>query len=115
MAGKLKREQKIELGELLAAGHRKFGLVAPRRPYREDDDEGGGGAAGLLLDHPLFMQQPLGAPSDLSMLVNENNHSLEKAEERSEDLNPQLRKALEQKLGLELAYKPPKIPEAKML
>jgi hypothetical protein len=49
------------------------------------------------------------------MIVNENNHSIEKAEERSEDLNPQLRKALEQKLGLELGYKPPVVPEAKML
>jgi hypothetical protein len=114
MANKLKREQKIELGKLLAAGHRRFGLVAPRRPYREDE-EGGGGGAGLLLDHPLFMQQPVGAPSDLAMIVNENNHSIEKAEERSEDLNPQLRKALEQKLGLELGYKPPVVPEAKML
>lgn len=114
MASKLKREQKIELGELLAAGHRKFGRVAMRRPYSKEDDEEGGGGAGLLLDHPLFMDRPIGAPSDLSMMVNENDHSVEKAEERSEDLNPQLQKALEQKLGLELGHKPPKAPEAKM-
>lgn len=115
MATKLKRLQKIELGELLAKGHRRFGLVVPRRPYREDDDERGGGGAGLLLDHPLFMQQPIGAPSDLSVMVNENEHSVEKAEQRSDELNPQLQKALEQKLGLQLGNKPPKVPEARLV
>lgn len=115
MTNRLTREQKIRLGEMIGAGHRQFGLVAPRRPYaKDDDDERGGSGAGLLLDHPLLMRQPLGASSDLTFLTNENNFSTEKAEERSDEINPELRKALENKLGHELAYKPPKAPEAKM-
>ena len=111
---RLKREQKIQLGELIGAGHRQFGRVAPRRPYAEDDDEGGTGTAQLLPEHPLLSRQPLGASSDLTFLVNENNFTTEKAEERSDDLNPELRKSLENKLGHELAHKLPKAPEAKM-
>lgn len=114
MANKLTREQKMQLGELIGAGHRQFGKVALRRPYAKDDDGGDSGAAQLLPDHPLLSRQPVGASSDLTFMVNENNFSTEKAEERSADLNPELRKALENKLGRELSYQPPQAPEAKM-
>lgn len=105
---KLTREQKMQLGELLAAGHRHFGKVAPRRPYAKDDDEGGGsGASQLLMEHPLLMGMPTGVTSDLTFLVNENSHSMEAAEKRTDELNPQLRKSLEQQLGKQLEYRPP--------
>jgi len=113
---KLTREQKMQLGELLAVGHRHFGKVAPRRPYVEEDEDGGsGGSSKLLLDHPLFMDAPTGATSDLTFLVNENNHAIEEAEKRSDELNPQLRKVLENQLGHQLNYQPPRAPKASML
>jgi hypothetical protein len=112
---KFSREQKTLLGNLLAEGHRKFGKVAPRRPYRDDDGGEGGGSAQLLPEHPLLQTQPVGAPSDLTMLINESKFSLEEAEKRYDELNPQLQKSLENKLGLGLTHKPPKTPEARML
>lgn len=110
---KLSRAQKMQLGELIAAGHRHFGSVMPRRPYADEDGTGGAGTAQFLPAHPLFMEQPIGASSDLTFLANENNLSMEEAEKRSDDLNPQLRKSLENKLGHELAYKPKPIAEAR--
>lgn len=112
MADKLTRAQKIRLGELLGQGHRQFGLVAPRRPYPRDDEKGGSGG-NFFPQHPLLAQQPLGASSDLTFLVNENSQSMEKAEERSDELNLQMQNKLEQKLG----HKPTqyKTPEAKMV
>lgn len=112
---KLTREQKIKLSELLAAGHRYFGKVAPRRPYAKDYEGGDGGSASLLLGHPLFMEMPIGASSDLTFLANENSHATEEIEKRSDELNPALRKSLENKLGHALAYQPPKTPTARPL
>lgn len=112
MADKLTRAQKIRLGELLGQGHRQFGLVTPRRPYPRDDEKGGAGSGNFFPQHPLFAQQPLGASSDLTFLINENSQSMEKAEERSDELTLQMQQKLEQKLGY--APTPHKAPEAKM-
>jgi len=113
---KLTREQKIKLGEIIAAGHRQYGKVAPRRPYAKegDEDEGGTGSSQLLPEHPLLSRQPIGASSDLTFITNENNFSKEKAEERSDELNPVLRKSLENKLGHSLTNSLVKAPEARM-
>jgi hypothetical protein len=102
------RVEKIELGELLADGLRKFGKVLPRRPYKEDD-EGGGEGSNMLLEHPLFMDVQLGAPSDLTTIASENNHSKEEAEKRADELTPQLQKSLQNQLAL--GYQ--KAPEAR--
>jgi hypothetical protein len=107
MAEHYSREQKTKLGELIAKGHRKFGKVMPRKPYLDDDEEGGGaGSAQLLFEqHPLLAQQPVGASSDLTAIISENRASLDEAEKRSDEAVPQLKKALEMKLGLGKQYK----------
>jgi hypothetical protein len=41
----------------IAAGHRHFGPLSPRKEPKEEDDDGGTGSAGLFPDqkqHPLF-------------------------------------------------------------
>ena len=93
------KEFKAQLGELLAAGHRKFGKVAPRKPYREDDTDTGVGEAGLLFEtHPLLAEQPTGASSDLTAIVTENSKAVEEAENRSEEeLSHKLTQALKNK------------------
>ena len=99
------KEQKTKLGELIAKGHRKFGKVAPRKPYLDDDDEGGTGGAQLLFEqHPLLSQQPVGASSDLTAIISDNNNSVDQAEKRVDEATLQLKKALEMKLGLGKQY-----------
>lgn len=96
-----------ELGDLLADGHRRFGKVAPRKPYKEDEDDGGTGAAQLLFEeHPLLSSMPIGAPSDLTFLTNNNQFSQDKAEERVEQATPELKKQLELTLGQQLDKRP---------
>lgn len=87
-----------QLSELLAKGHKRFGKVLPRRPFIED--EGGAGTASLLLEHPLFLEQPLGASSDLTFIANENKYSNDEAEKRADEAVPELRKQLELNLQL---------------
>jgi hypothetical protein len=107
MASKLTRIQKMLLGELLGKGHGRFGKVAVRRPYAEEDEGGGeeGGAPKLLAEHPMFMQQPIGAPADLTFLANENNLAEGAAEQRENDLTLTLQQKLEQKHSLQMGYK----------
>jgi len=93
------KEQKTELSNLLAEGHRKFGKVAPRRPYT-DDDQGGGVAQNVFEQHPLLAQQPVGAASDLTFIITENSQSLDEAEKRSYQAAPELKQKLELGLGL---------------
>ncbi|OGT05898.1 MAG: hypothetical protein A2X78_00695 [Gammaproteobacteria bacterium GWE2_37_16] len=100
-----------ELGDLLADGHRRFGKVAPRKPYKEDEEDGGTGSAQLLFEeHPLLSSMPIGAPSDLTFLTNNNQFSQDKAEERVEQATPELKKqleaTLEKKLGKHLNITP---------
>lgn len=110
--GKFNRIQKTQLSELIAAGHRKFGKVLPRRPYRDEDDEGegGGGSALVFETHPLLSQMPVGATSDLAFIMEDNKFALDEAEKRSDEAVPELKKQLEMKLGLGKAYKPPARP-----
>jgi len=81
------KEFKEKLGELLAVGHRKFGKVAPRKPYRDEDDgKSGAGTAEMLFEsHPLLDEQPVGASSDLTGIITENKNAVEEAEKRSEE------------------------------
>lgn len=102
---KIPVEQKIELGELLAQGHAKFGKVWPRRPYRDDDEGGSGGSKLVFEEHPLLANRPIGAPSDLTFDVIANNRALEEAENRGDELSEQLQNKLEKKLGMNLAQK----------
>lgn len=88
----LTKDQKQQLGILLAAGHKRFGKVKSRKPYREDDT--GTGSAELLFEtHPLLAQIPPGADSDLTANVVDNVNSKDEAlEERSGELSAELRK-----------------------
>ena len=93
----LDKEHKTNLGELLAAGHRRFGDVAPRKPYRDDDDEGGSGGAELspFEQHPLLAEQPLGASSDLTSIATENSESVSEVEKRdAKELSNQMQNQL---------------------
>lgn len=91
------KEQKTELSALIGEGHRKFGKVAPRRPYT-DDDKGGGAAQNVFESHPLLDQQPIGASSDLTYIITENSQALDEVEKRANEAAPELKKQLE--LGL---------------
>ena len=95
---KIDIEHKTKLSELIAAGHRHFGKVAPRKRYREDDDEGGaGGAAASPFErHPLLAEQPMGASSDLTAIVTDNDYAVEEGEKRSDEATPELRQKLSQ-------------------
>ena len=95
-----------ELGELIAEGHRRFGKVAPRRPYQEDDEGGEGSAQLLFEEHPLLSKMPIGAPSDLTYNTQLSKFSAEAADERANELKLELQKKLEQKLEQKLTAKP---------
>jgi len=97
---KLTKEQKTELSALIGEGHRQFGKLAPRRPYTDGDDKGGGTAQNVFEQHPLLAEQPLGASSDLTFIITENNRALDEAEKRADKAAPELKKRLELALGL---------------
>ena len=106
-----------ELGDLLGEGHRRFGKVAPRRPYKEDDESGEGAPQLLFEEHPLLSQMPIGAPSDLTYLTQINEFSADKAQERVDELTLQLKNNLElqlgHKLGQQRKFTPPTLsPDA---
>jgi hypothetical protein len=90
-------EHKTKLGELIADGHRRFGKVVPRKPYREQDEEGGVGKAEAspFEEHPLLAEQPVGASSDLTAVVTENDNAVEEAEKRdAKELSNELQNQL---------------------
>ena len=93
------KDQKTELSALIGEGHRKFGKVAPRRPYT-DDDKDGGAARNVFESHPLLEQQPVGASSDLTFIITENSQALDQAEKRADQAAPELKKQLDLALGL---------------
>ncbi len=97
---------KAELGQLLAKGHAKFGLVAPRRPYPKDDDDDRGGVADFRVeDHPLLKEQPIGAASpELTAVAAENSQTTDEALDRIEELNPQLQNQPRLQAELSLQY-----------
>jgi len=97
----LSKSFKEQLSKLLGHGHSRFGRVAPRRPFK-DDEGGGAGEAGLNFEtHPLLAQQPIGAASDLTQLVDQNNQSLDAVEERANEASEELQKqpAMQKALG----------------
>ena len=94
------KDQKTELSALIGEGHRRFGKLAPRRPYTDDDDKGGGAEQNVFESHPLLNQQPIGASSDLTFIITENNQSLKEAEKRADQATPELKKQLELALDL---------------
>jgi hypothetical protein len=85
---------KRALGELIAAGHSRFGKVSPRAPYRDENEEGGEGGTGIL-QHPLFADVPVGAASDLTAVTADHANINDLAEERKDEATPELRKNLE--------------------
>jgi len=93
----MNKEQKTQLGELLAVGHRRFGMVAPRKPYRDDDDGGdsGIGKASPFEQHPLLDEQPLGATSDLTNIATENTEAEAEVKNRdAKELSNQMQNQL---------------------
>lgn len=87
----LTKHNKEELGLLIAKGHARFGRVAPRKPYQDDDS--GTGAAGLTVEtHPLLMDLPIGAASDLTAIAAANSEITNAASERLDELTPSLQK-----------------------
>ncbi len=102
------KEHKTKLSELLAAGHGKFGRVAPRQPYREDDDEGGGEGGFRFDTHPFLEDQPEGASSDLSMVVNDHGQSdlADEVDKHADNISNDLqaRPAFQQTLGAGQAH-----------
>ncbi|MBA2654638.1 MAG: hypothetical protein H0U71_06195 [Gammaproteobacteria bacterium] len=84
-------QYKAALGEHLAKGHAKFGKVAPRRAYKDDEDSGEGSAGLTIETHPLFLNVPEGAASDLSFITTDNSNVEDEALDRVEELNPELK------------------------
>jgi hypothetical protein len=93
------KEQKTLLSELIAQGHRKFGKVLPRRPYRDDDEGGSGGAEFMFEEHPLFMNQPIGADLNVTPNVHANQDTFDEARKRQNDLTPELQRKMDLALG----------------
>jgi hypothetical protein len=95
---------KSQLGEALAAWYRHFGKVAPRRPYHEDDDKTGTGTATnkMFEDHPFFAELPIGAPSDLSSIIIEDDRTIDETNNRKDELVNDLKNKLDLKLGNKL-------------
>jgi hypothetical protein len=90
-------EHKAKIGELIAEGHRRFGLVAPRRAYkREEEEKGGAGSAqnSPFEQHPLLAEMPTGAPSDLTYETIESSYAEEEGEKRSDEAVPELQHKL---------------------
>lgn len=97
---------KAQLGEELAAYFRQFGNVAPRRAYHDDDESGtGGGTAKPPWEsHPLFMDLPIGAPSDLASILVADERTMEAAEKRENECSPELKMQLTNALKQKYEY-----------
>jgi len=109
----LSKEEKTELSDLLAKGHRKFGKVLPRKPYRDDDDSGVGSMEPNFVEHPLLAEQPVGAASDLVSTPNENQYSEDSLLERENEATEELKKqpTLQRQKQLERGFNPtPEVP-----
>lgn len=103
---KLTTEQKTHLSNKLLMGHKRFGPVLERRPYKDDeDDTGGTGAPSILKEHPLLAEQPVGATSDLSHIATMNQEAEDQLDKRNDEVSPQLKQQLQQKQQLTHAKK----------
>jgi hypothetical protein len=103
----ISNELKTNLGNALVSFYRRYGKVAPRRPYKDEDDSGGG--AGLLFEtHPLLAEQPVGAASDLTAITTEHENIDDLAAERANECNAELKKqpAIQQALGQQISSAP---------
>jgi len=110
MSKRIPAKLKAELGECLATWYRKFGKVAPRRPYNEDEESGDGAPAKPVFEgHPFLNEMPIGAPSDLSSIITNDKRTLDEANKRSDELTLQaqnkLTLALGQKYKMKYSYK----------
>ena len=87
---------KAMLGEALGQWYQQFGKVAPRSAYHEDDEgSADAGSSGLLFEeHPLFSELPIGAPSDLTSVISNDQATIEAAEKRSDELTNELKNRL---------------------
>lgn len=103
---------KAKLGEEIAKGHAKFGLVAPRRPYRDEEDSGDGAPGINVKTHPWLSNTPVGAASDLTFVASENSNITDEALERVEELNPELQQ--QPRLQAELNYSNRYTPKPKI-
>ena len=102
MSKRIPAKFKAQLGEELSKWYRIFGKVQPRKPYHEDD--GGSGTATvkpLFAEHPLLVDIPIGASSDLTSVIANDEQTLEEAAERSDELTEEL----QYKLAMELEQK----------
>lgn len=106
----IKKIYKEQLSYLLGKGHTRFGKVAPRRPYRDEEEEGGTAAGLTLLQHPLLMNMPVGAASDLTAVTTVNSDATEEALDRAEECCPQLQQQPQLRNALTHGrhYTPPK-------
>ena len=103
MSRRIPAKFKAQLGELLADWYRHFGKVAPRRPYHEDDDSGSGPPSNKMFeDHPFLAEMPIGASSDLSSVIIEDERTLNEAKNRSEEMTLELQHKLDLTLGNKL-------------
>lgn len=100
-------KQKAALGESLVAYFRQFGTVAPRRAYHDEDESGTGtGSAKPPWEaHPMFLETPIGAPSDLASILVADERTVENAENRMNEACPELRMQLEYSLKQKEEYR----------
>ena len=83
-------KHKKNLSEILGKVLSQWGRVKIRAPYKED---GGEGESGLQMrEHPFLSRRPVGAPSDLTAITNDNIHSEDAAKENVNDCCPELKK-----------------------
>lgn len=101
MSKRIHSTLKTKLGDLLGDFYSKFGTVLPRKPYHEDDEVSGDGSAKpVFIEHPFLQNLPVGASSDLSSVVNNNQEVLDEAQKRSDELTNEPKHRLEMRLGL---------------
>lgn len=106
MARRLSTALKIKLSEALVKWYRTFGKVAARKPYHDEGGDAGDAAATMVFEsHPLLANMPIGAPSDLAWVDNNNNECIEEAVRRGEELTNQPRARLEMRLGQKLDHR----------
>lgn len=101
MSKRIPAKLKAQLGEYLAEWYRRFGKVAPRRAYHEDDEgkAGDGSARPVFEGHPLLSEMPIGASSDLASILVNDEHTLDEADKRSDELTEELQNRLALELG----------------
>jgi hypothetical protein len=99
MSKRIPAKFKAQLGGELSKWYRLFGKVQPRKPYHEDDTgEGAATSKPLFAEHPLLAEMPIGASSDLTSIITNDEHTLEEAANRSDELTEELRYTLSMEL-----------------